>query len=80
MRCLTILTENVGKYIRKAGKIMEDKKDEKEQLDIRIEKITYVLHDKNNYVPDPCKTCANHPDNGGSGICNCILPIMNQIT
>lgn len=24
-------------------------------------------------IPDPCKTCPNHPSNGGSGMCNCIL-------
>ena len=24
-------------------------------------------------TPDPCKNCSNHPSNGGSGICNCIL-------
>ena len=24
-------------------------------------------------IPDPCKTCSNHPSNGGSGICNCTL-------
>ena len=22
---------------------------------------------------NPCKNCPNHPDNGGSGICHCIL-------
>ena len=24
-------------------------------------------------IPDACKNCTNHPSNGGSGICNCIL-------
>jgi hypothetical protein len=24
-------------------------------------------------VPDSCKACSNHPVNGGSGICHCIL-------
>lgn len=24
-------------------------------------------------VPSPCATCSNHPSNGGSGICHCIL-------
>lgn len=23
--------------------------------------------------PEPCRRCSNNPDNGGSGICNCIL-------
>ena len=25
------------------------------------------------HVPDACKSCSNHPSNGGSGICNCTL-------
>lgn len=24
-------------------------------------------------IPNACKNCSNHPSNGGSGICNCIL-------
>ena len=26
------------------------------------------------FIPVPCRTCTNHPSNGGSGICNCVLP------
>lgn len=26
-------------------------------------------------IPTSCKNCSNHPMNGGSGICNCILGI-----
>lgn len=25
------------------------------------------------HIPDPCKSCSNHPSNGGSGICHCTL-------
>lgn len=25
------------------------------------------------FLPDVCKGCPNHPSNGGSGICNCVL-------
>lgn len=25
------------------------------------------------YIPEACKTCSNHPSNGGSGICHCIM-------
>ena len=25
------------------------------------------------YTPDACKSCPNHPSNGGSGVCNCIM-------
>ena len=28
------------------------------------------------YIPSPCKACSNHPSNGGSGICNCILGLQ----
>lgn len=27
------------------------------------------------YIPEACKTCSNHPSNGGSGICHCIMGI-----
>lgn len=27
------------------------------------------------YIPEACKTCSNHPCNGGSGICHCIMGI-----
>ena len=33
-----------------------------------------------NTIPEVCKGCSNHPSNGGSGNCNCILGIMGQVT
>lgn len=27
-----------------------------------------------NYIPAACKACPQHQSNGGSGICNCVLP------
>lgn len=30
-------------------------------------------------LPDACRSCPNHPSNGGSGNCNCILGLP-QIT
>lgn len=27
------------------------------------------------HIPDACKSCSNHPANGGSGICNCTLGV-----
>lgn len=30
-------------------------------------------------IPDACKNCSNHPSNGGSGICHCILG-LSKIT
>ena len=30
-------------------------------------------------IPPSCRNCSNHPTNGGSGICHCILGIT-QVT
>lgn len=30
------------------------------------------------HIPNCCKNCPNHPSNGGSGICNCAAPAMEQ--
>lgn len=32
------------------------------------------------HIPNCCKNCNNHPSNGGSGICNCVLPYMETST
>ena len=31
-------------------------------------------------IPACCVKCSNHPSNGGSGICNCAAPYLNQVT
>ena len=31
-----------------------------------------------NYIPECCKGCHNHPSNGGSGICNCTAPLYDN--
>jgi hypothetical protein len=36
----------------------------------------FGLTDSATYIPYPCRTCLNHPSNGGNGICNCTLPSM----
>lgn len=33
----------------------------------------WTLQNGNSYIPEHCKTCSNHPSNGGPGNCNCIL-------
>lgn len=30
------------------------------------------------FMSEACKFCSNNPANGGSGICNCTIPYMNQ--
>lgn len=48
-------------------------------------KLDYIINQNKftvntvSYIPDPCKSCPNHPSNGGSGICNCTLGTM-QVT
>jgi len=42
--------------------------------DEKIERIPWV-YDQDNLasIPENCRYCGNHPRNGGTGICNCIL-------
>jgi len=42
--------------------------------------ITLTSFTTADYIPDNCKNCSNHPSNGGSGNCNCILGNMGQVT
>ena len=42
------------------------------ELDRLTPTITKFPRD-NQLIPRPCRSCANHPSNGGSGVCNCIL-------
>lgn len=34
----------------------------------------------NSTIPSHCRNCSNHPSNGGSGVCLCILPYFEQQT
>lgn len=29
-------------------------------------------------IPDACKNCTNHPSNGGTGICHCIMGLREM--
>lgn len=29
-------------------------------------------------IPEGCRTCSNHPNNGGNGICHCVLGITTK--
>ena len=42
--------------------------------------LTGTSSTKKDGIPDACKSCSNHPSNGGSGNCNCILGNMGQVT
>lgn len=34
---------------------------------------TWIYNDPTSSVPEACRNCSNHPSNGGSGNCQCIL-------
>lgn len=40
---------------------------------------TYALTTDYIYMPPACKACPNNPNNGGSGICNCILGLPQVV-
>ena len=40
---------------------------------LQISKISNLTIGTDSNVPLACKGCSNHPSNGGSGICHCIL-------
>ena len=44
----------------------------------RLHSIANLTADPNSKIPVNCRNCSNHPSNGGSGICHCILG-MTQV-
>ncbi len=32
-----------------------------------------IVEQTTDYIPEGCKSCSNHPSNGGSGLCNCTI-------
>lgn len=46
----------------------------------RLNTITLTSSTTADYIPDNCKNCSNHPSNGGSGNCNCMLGSIGQVT
>ena len=41
----------------------------------RLRSIANLTNDPCCNIPVNCKNCSQHPSNGGSGICHCILGI-----
>ena len=44
----------------------------KEEIN-RLHSIAHMPFNGESNIPVNCKNCKNHPSNGGSGICHCIL-------
>lgn len=38
----------------------------------------YYVYNKYSSIPPSCRSCSNHPSNGGSGICNCTAPLFDK--
>ena len=47
--------------------------DEEREETIRL---PYGCNQTYDYTPAACRNCSNHPNNGGSGVCHCILGSM----
>lgn len=63
--------EEAIKYLIKpvatSTEIGEEKQKEFEAYNMAIKDL------QENSIPPACRNCSNHPKNGGSGICHCIL-------
>lgn len=42
-----------------------------------VEPLPRIDWTEEHNIPQCCVSCTNHPSNGGSGICNCVLPYMS---
>ena len=52
----------------------------KENINDPVPNKLTTLSDSISDVPACCVSCPNNPSNGGSGICNCAAPYLNQVT
>lgn len=66
--------ESFQKLQRSVDELAEAVKALKDQLD-RQSTAPYMFYPPTapSYIPEACKHCSNHPNNGGSGICHCTL-------
>lgn len=61
----------------KTGKICPHLPAKISQIEFAPSDIDWISTISNDSTPECCKHCPNHPSNGGSGICNCVLPYMS---
>lgn len=48
---------------------------DEDSFGLGVESVLEAIDNTPTFIPDGCKKCSNHPSNGGSGICHCILGI-----
>lgn len=58
--------EEISENIRKTSEDIE-------RINREIAKLSLTPSYSVSVIPRPCRSCLNHPSNGGSGICNCTL-------
>lgn len=46
---------------------------DEDSFGLGVESVLEAIDNTPTYILDNCKHCPNHPSNGGSGICHCIL-------
>ena len=66
---------DIKKYIEELYKEIKEVEEELDKLFEELEKLPQNSHYDISYtgIPTACRHCMNHPSNGGSGICHCIL-------
>ena len=73
---LNKMLEEISESIKKTTEELSRINAELDRLSPVVKQLPYDM----SSIPRPCRTCSNHPINGGSGMCNCILGGMNNIT
>lgn len=63
--------------------LTEEVKDLKKQLAEKQDNFPIIptspVYTEVDNIPLACRSCSNHPSNGGSGVCHCILGLQ-QVT
>ena len=83
---LQITTDNYEQFLfmqKMAAECTNGKENDYEPFDyqkwVKTTEFNYPKVNLTN-IPACCVHCSNHPSNGGSGICNCVAPYLNQVT
>lgn len=78
----TILTSNPPIHVKKCTKCDWQWRDDRESVEvIRVPAVqTKRVSFETGMTYNCCRDCANHPNNGGNGNCNCTLPYMGIVT
>lgn len=66
-----LLSQIENYHRRTIEKATTKKKDKEANLIFSSSKDIELIVSDTALINDPCKSCPNHPSNGGSGVCNC---------